>query len=42
MVQAIRSSMPDLKFEQLDGVGHDPQVEVADKFNSLIINFLKQ
>ncbi|MGD0855103.1 MAG: alpha/beta hydrolase [Dehalococcoidia bacterium] len=42
MVQAIRSSIPDLKFEQLDGVGHDPQVEVADKFNSLIIGFLKQ
>jgi pimeloyl-ACP methyl ester carboxylesterase len=42
MVQAIKGSMPDLKFEQLDGVGHDPQVEVADKFNSLIISFLKQ
>jgi pimeloyl-ACP methyl ester carboxylesterase len=42
MVQEIRSSMPDLKFVQLDGIGHDPQVEVADKFNSLIIGFLKQ
>jgi pimeloyl-ACP methyl ester carboxylesterase len=42
MVQAIRSAMPDLRFEQLDGIGHDPQVEVADKFNSLIIGFLKQ
>ena len=42
MVQSIRSAMPDLRFEQLDGIGHDPQVEVADKFNSLVISFLKQ
>ena len=41
MVQMIKSSMPGLKFEQLDGVGHDPQVEVPDKFNQLVIDFLK-
>ncbi len=42
MVQAIRESIPALKFEQLEGIGHDPQVEVADRFNSLVIGFLKQ
>lgn len=42
MVQTIKNSMPNLKFEQLDGIGHDPQVEVPSKFNSLVISFLKQ
>ncbi len=42
MVQAIKNSMPGLQFEQLDGVGHDPQVEAADKFNWLVIGFLKK
>lgn len=41
MVQQIKSSMPKLKFKQLDGIGHDPQVEVPDRFNRLVIDFLK-
>jgi pimeloyl-ACP methyl ester carboxylesterase len=41
MVQEIKSAMPNLVFKQLDGIGHDPQVEVPDKFNSLVIDFLK-
>jgi pimeloyl-ACP methyl ester carboxylesterase len=41
MVEEIRKSVPGLKFEQLDGIGHDPQVEVPDRVNSLIIDFLK-
>ena len=42
MVQEIKKAMPNLDFKQLDGIGHDPQVEVPDKVNSLIIDFLKQ
>jgi pimeloyl-ACP methyl ester carboxylesterase len=42
MVEAIKGSMPGLQFEQLDGIGHDPQVESADKFNGLVIGFLKK
>jgi pimeloyl-ACP methyl ester carboxylesterase len=42
MVQMIKSSMPGLQFEQLDGIGHDPQVEAAEKFNGLVIGFLKK
>jgi pimeloyl-ACP methyl ester carboxylesterase len=38
----IKSSMPGLQFEQLDGIGHDPQVEAAEKFNGLVIGFLKK
>jgi pimeloyl-ACP methyl ester carboxylesterase len=41
MVQEIKNAMPKLVFKQLDNIGHDPQVEVPDKFNSLIIDFLK-
>jgi pimeloyl-ACP methyl ester carboxylesterase len=42
MVQAIQKALPNVVFKQLDGVGHDPQVEVADQVNSLILDFLKQ
>ncbi|MCX5997634.1 MAG: alpha/beta hydrolase [Chloroflexi bacterium] len=42
MVQEIRKAMPNLDFKQLDGIGHDPQVEAPDKVNSLVIDFLKQ
>jgi pimeloyl-ACP methyl ester carboxylesterase len=41
MVQEIKNAMPNLVFKQLDNIGHDPQVEVPDKFNSLVIDFLK-
>ncbi len=42
MVQAIQTALPNVQFKQLDGIGHDPQVEVADQVNSLILDFLKQ
>ncbi len=42
MVEEIRKSMPNLVFKRLDGIGHDPQVEVPDTVNSLLIDFLKQ
>jgi pimeloyl-ACP methyl ester carboxylesterase len=41
MVQAIRKALPNVQFKQLDNIGHDPQVEVPDKVNSLVIDFLK-
>jgi pimeloyl-ACP methyl ester carboxylesterase len=41
MVQQIKSAMPKLRFEQLDGIGHDPQVEVPGRFNKLVIEFLR-
>lgn len=42
MVQAMRKALPDVRFKQLDNIGHDPQVEVPDTVNSLLIDFLKQ
>ncbi|MBN1691101.1 MAG: alpha/beta hydrolase [Dehalococcoidia bacterium] len=42
MVQAMQKALPNVEFKQLDGVGHDPQVEVPDQVNSLILDFLKQ
>ena len=42
MVQAIQKALPNVVFKQLDGVGHDPQVEVAEQVNSLILDFLQQ
>ncbi len=42
MVQAMQKALPNVVFKQLDGVGHDPQVEVADQVNTLILDFLKQ
>ncbi len=30
MVQAMRKALPNVQFKQLDGIGHDPQVEVPD------------
>ncbi|MBN1375013.1 MAG: alpha/beta fold hydrolase [Dehalococcoidia bacterium] len=41
MVQAIRNSILGLRFEQLEGIGHNPEVDAADKFNSLVIGFLQ-
>jgi len=42
MVQAMQKALPNVVFKQLDGVGHDPQVEVADQVNTLVLDFLKQ
>jgi pimeloyl-ACP methyl ester carboxylesterase len=42
MVQAIQKAMPNVQFKQLEGVGHDPQVDVPGQVNSLILDFLKQ
>jgi len=42
MVQAIQKALPNVQFKQLDGIGHDPQVEVSNQVNSLILDFLKQ
>jgi pimeloyl-ACP methyl ester carboxylesterase len=42
MVQAIQTALPNVQFKQLEGTGHDPQVEVPDQVNSLILDFLKQ
>ncbi len=42
MVQAMQKALPNIEFKQLDGIGHDPQVEVPDQVNSLILDFLKQ
>jgi len=42
MVQAMRKALPNVQFKQLDNIGHDPQVEVPDTVNSLLIDFLKQ
>lgn len=41
MVQEIKQEMPGLDFQQLNGIGHDPQVEAPDAVNNLLINFLK-
>jgi pimeloyl-ACP methyl ester carboxylesterase len=40
-VQAIQQALPNVQFKQLEGIGHDPQVEVPDQVNSLILDFLK-
>jgi len=42
MVQAMQMTIPNVQFKQLDGIGHDPQVEVPGRVNSLILDFLKQ
>ena len=42
MVKDIRTAIPGVNYQELEGVGHDPQVEVPDKVNSLVIDFLKQ
>lgn len=42
MVKDIRAAIPGVDYRELEGVGHDPQVEVPDKVNSLVIDFLKQ
>jgi pimeloyl-ACP methyl ester carboxylesterase len=42
MVQAIQKALPNVQFKQLEGAGHDPQVDVPDQVNSLILDFLKQ
>jgi pimeloyl-ACP methyl ester carboxylesterase len=30
------------RFKQLDNIGHDPQVEVPEQVNSMVLDFLKQ
>lgn len=42
MVQAIQKALPNVQFKQLDGIGHDPQVEVPEQVNNLMLDFLKQ
>ena len=42
MVQAIQKVLPNVQFKQLEGAGHDPQVDMPDEVNSLILDFLKQ
>ena len=42
MVQAIQKALPNVQFKQLDGAAHDPQVDVPDQVNSLILDFLKR
>lgn len=42
MIQAIRKALPNVQFKQLDNIGHDPQVEVPEQVNSMILDFLKQ
>ena len=42
MVQAMRKALPNVQFKQLDNVGHDPQVEVPEQVNSMILDLLKQ
>jgi pimeloyl-ACP methyl ester carboxylesterase len=42
MVQDIQKALPKVQFKQLDGIDHDPQVEVPEQVNSLISDFLKQ
>jgi pimeloyl-ACP methyl ester carboxylesterase len=42
MVQAIQKALPNVQFKQLEGAAHDPQVDVPDQVNSLILDFLKQ
>ena len=42
MVQAIQKALPNVQFKQLEGAGHDPQVDVPGQVNSLILDFLKQ
>ncbi len=42
MIQQIRNYIAPVQFVQLDNIGHDPQVEVPEIFNGLVINFLKE
>ena len=42
MVQEITKAMPQVEFVKLDWVGRDPQVEVPECFNSIVIDFLKR
>ncbi len=41
MVKDIRAALPGVNYQELEAVGHDPQVEVPDKINGLVIDFLK-
>jgi pimeloyl-ACP methyl ester carboxylesterase len=42
MVQAIQKALPNVQFKQIEGAGHDPQVDVPDQVNGMILDFLKQ
>jgi len=41
MVKDIRTALPGVNYKELEAVGHFSQVEVPDKINSLVIDFLK-
>ena len=41
MVKDIRTTLPGVNYQELEAVGHFSQVEVPDKINSLVIDFLK-
>jgi pimeloyl-ACP methyl ester carboxylesterase len=41
MVKDIRTTLPSVNYQELEAVGHFSQVEVPDKINSLVIDFLK-
>lgn len=42
LIDWVRKVIPGLKFVELKGVGHSPNIEVPKKFNFLLIGFLKQ
>jgi pimeloyl-ACP methyl ester carboxylesterase len=42
MIQQIQAYVSPAKFAELKGVGHDPQVEVPDVVNGLIIDFINK
>jgi pimeloyl-ACP methyl ester carboxylesterase len=41
MVKDIRTALPDVNYRELEAVGHNSHVEVPDKINRLVIDFLK-
>lgn len=41
MIKDIRTAMPEVTYQELEAVGHFSHVEVPDKVNGLIIDFLR-
>jgi len=41
MVKDIRTALPGVNYQELEAVGHNSQVDVPDKVNNLVIDFLK-
>jgi len=41
MAKDIRTALPDVNYQELEAVGHNSHVDVPDKINSLVIDFLK-